>query len=579
MERRQGSPQSHSQQVPLSTVMEETEREGCTSSGYPQRQLVFFEEQGEEESVPVVDEWQVQMECLERREPRASEGAGEREEEEDKAASMKEEEQRSCHIEQQSTAESPIGVEQKIPEDSESAANMGSESSPEEEIEESDNEEAMEPSTDEELRRWRYPGHRELGGEESSIAQEEEDTECTEGGQGERGFCVVKNEKKRDVADHIEPSEVQGRECCMGIVHAGVSRSVKAQEHQEDVESGSEQGQTRSEISSSVPSVQDQRAVGQPTNDRGQGDLENHEADAEQTGELNPHTAIQDPEQQELEETIESSSRREQIESEKSSSPRSVPHQALIDPHTAKQDHNVFEPRTVDQHPLSQTGNIKQENIGEDYEMGEEQTGQPCIADVVEFVMETQREDDPRHIELYINEVDTAQTIINTQISKGDEQKDIEPNREDVVQAVMEIQASTEDNPADTEHHRNYITETLTDHREAGGETEPHAAGKEQGDVEVWIGEVQMGQAHQSEGRGVLKKVTFILEPELINDSAVSEMDTSSESRGETSVSGERILIMAKMTCRWTGACIGFGHFRAGETQRVTYTLDLYGCK
>jgi len=55
------------------------------------------------------------------------------------------------------------------------------------------------------------------------------------------------------------------------------------------------------------------------------------------------------------------------------------------------------------------------------------------------------------------------------------------------------------------------------------------------------------GQTHETqekEGRKSSKKVTFVLEPELINSSAFSESDASMESRAETSLSGEISLRM-----------------------------------
>lgn len=47
------------------------------------------------------------------------------------------------------------------------------------------------------------------------------------------------------------------------------------------------------------------------------------------------------------------------------------------------------------------------------------------------------------------------------------------------------------------------------------------------------------GETRKAEGGASSKKVTFILEPELINDSTLSEASTSMESRAETSMSGE----------------------------------------
>lgn len=62
---------------------------------------------------------------------------------------------------------------------------------------------------------------------------------------------------------------------------------------------------------------------------------------------------------------------------------------------------------------------------------------------------------------------------------------------------------------------------------------------REQGDTVLLTDEEQTDEP-QSEARG-LKKVTFILEPEMINDSALSELDSSSSWKRE-SMSGETCL-------------------------------------
>ena len=56
-------------------------------------------------------------------------------------------------------------------------------------------------------------------------------------------------------------------------------------------------------------------------------------------------------------------------------------------------------------------------------------------------------------------------------------------------------------------------------------------------------------ETHKAVGGESLKKVTFILEPELINDAALSEARTSEESRAETSMSGKT----SKDVCVSTG--------------------------
>ena len=49
----------------------------------------------------------------------------------------------------------------------------------------------------------------------------------------------------------------------------------------------------------------------------------------------------------------------------------------------------------------------------------------------------------------------------------------------------------------------------------------------------------QTEEAQPTDGRGIQKKVSFIMEPELINDSLLSEANTSRESQAESSFSGE----------------------------------------
>ncbi|XP_029910063.1 anillin, actin binding protein 2 isoform X4 [Myripristis murdjan] len=73
--------------------------------------------------------------------------------------------------------------------------------------------------------------------------------------------------------------------------------------------------------------------------------------------------------------------------------------------------------------------------------------------------------------------------------------------------------------------------------RHAATEVEADAVQGPQGNTDRPEHENQTQEVHKVESRGSLRKVTFILEPELITDPTPSETNTSLESRGETSLS------------------------------------------
>ncbi|XP_034389872.1 anillin isoform X2 [Cyclopterus lumpus] len=80
----------------------------------------------------------------------------------------------------------------------------------------------VEPSTDEELRLWRYP----LDEEESIVAGEQEEEECV----GELDSSRVEKGKRGCVVDHSEPSHIQDGESFLGDVFAETASSSEMQE-------------------------------------------------------------------------------------------------------------------------------------------------------------------------------------------------------------------------------------------------------------------------------------------------------------------------------------------------------------
>lgn len=100
---------------------------------------------------------------------------------------------------------------------------------------------------------------------------------------------------------------------------------------------------------------------------------------------------------------------------------------------------------------------------------------------------------------------------------------ELEINIEDVAKAEIES--------SDIDRAQSFNEVQVSDHLLEDEEMEQDAVNERQGVTE---------ETHKAEGGESSKKVTFILEPELINDSTLSEASTSMESRAETpSVSGE----------------------------------------
>ncbi|KAM3870020.1 anillin, actin binding protein 2 [Diretmus argenteus] len=376
---------------------------------------------------------QLQMEW---EEPGTPKGEGQREDKEQeelgshqpKAQSVVE----SLADEDQSVLKLPIGEEQRLlelaleesggKETEKRESTLFSVEEDEEEVGEfSYSEEAIEPSTDEELRIWRYPQDKAYKEGEPTIAEEQDAARCNEEEQGEgESIAVEKAESGSNIAAHGEQSEVQNKECAAGNVHAEVAGSPKTEELKKDMKSRSNE----EHIESQTVCLLDYGAMGQslqPTFNRDQGDVEPHKVDTEHTGDTDLHTVNQD-----------------------------------------------------------------QKDIGHTTEKDQQSK-------------EAQAESVP--VALHRNVVDVAQ-----------------------------VMAESQTNPAETD-----VAQTLTELR--ASEDVPEAVDGGQGNIDGLTHENQTEEARQSEGRGSLKKVTFILEPELINDSTLSERNSSSESRGEASFS------------------------------------------
>ncbi|KAF7650387.1 hypothetical protein LDENG_00126680 [Lucifuga dentata] len=84
-------------------------------------------------------------------------------------------------------------------------------------------EEEIEPSTDEELRVWRYPQDKVYEEGESATAEEERVE-----GQAEQESSRADKERQGGVADHTEVSEIQDRECPVNTGYAEMQEDMKS---------------------------------------------------------------------------------------------------------------------------------------------------------------------------------------------------------------------------------------------------------------------------------------------------------------------------------------------------------------
>lgn len=126
-----------------------------------------------------------------------------------------------------------------------------------------------------------------------------------------------------------------------------------------------------------------------------------------------------------------------------------------------------------------------------------------------------------------------ASPFSNVSQALKDDYTKLESSIIDVAKLKVETLAkSTEGNGSDGD--QCLIEAQVSDHLLKTSEIEQAAVDGSQGVVDRLT-----KNTHESEGGESSKKVTFILEPELINDSTLSETNTSMESRADTSVSGE----------------------------------------
>lgn len=320
-----------------------------------------------------------------------------------------------------------------------------------EEVEEIDgssySEEVIEPSTDEELRLWRYPQDKVYKEEESIIVEEQEEDVCVkEEEEGELESSRVGKEKGGSVAHHSGPSDIQDGECYFGNVSAeiaGVIAEVESESRLDD-------------------SVKDQSTL-----NRDQGNIESCVRCYEEavTGDIDI--------KQDEKDTEGFSTRKDDV---------------------CQQSKEI------------QTVNIKEEDMDLESDRGGpngtvKQTEASPFADVAQALKATQT----GYTEFERNIEDVAKPKVETEAVSSDS---------DGAQCLTEVQ--------------------VPDHLLETEEMEQDAIDERQGVVYGLTGEI-----HSTEGGESSKKVTFILEPELINDSTLSETNTSMESRAETSMSGE----------------------------------------
>ncbi|KAM7396309.1 hypothetical protein PAMP_019358 [Pampus punctatissimus] len=103
------------------------------------------------------------------------------------------------------------------------------------------NDEEIEPSTDEELRLWKYPPDKVCKQEESVIAEDQEEGVCIKEEREESELSRVEKEKGSSADDHSKSSQVQDGECQIGDVSAECFNT------QEDVNPRSKETMTQDE--------------------------------------------------------------------------------------------------------------------------------------------------------------------------------------------------------------------------------------------------------------------------------------------------------------------------------------------
>lgn len=318
-------------------------------------------------------------------------------------------------------------------------------------------EEEIEPSTDEELRLWRYPQHNVYKDEELNIADRQEGMHANE--EEALPLSRVEAESGGHVVADNDHSDTQGDEFDVSTFSAEISGSPELQEDEKV-------GQEADEVESDVKCLDDSLIDQSPLN-RDQENLELFKGcdEGAATEDTNTFTTRQDQK------------------------------------HTEESTHidGVWQYSKE-----SQTVNIKEE----DMDLESVRTAPNTKVKEMEVSSFS----------------DVAQVLKDTQTGNTD----VERKDEDVAQ--LETKTYVEPSDIDTHVAAQSVTEAKTsEHMLETEEMEQEAVDEGKG-VKHGLTE----ETHRAEGRESSKKVTFILEPELINDT-----NNSVESRTETSTSGE----------------------------------------
>lgn len=310
-------------------------------------------------------------------------------------------------------------------------------------------EEGIEPSTDEELRLWRYPQHNVYKDEELNIADRQEGTKDEEEA---LTLSRVEKESGGHVVNDSDHSDTQGGDFDLSNVSVEIGL--------EDDKAGPEADEFESDVKCVDDSMKDQSPL-----NRDQENIESYKG-------CNEGAATED-----------------------------------TDTFTTRQDQKQTEEHThvddVCQHSKEiQTVNIKEEDMDlESVRTGPNSTEKQMEASPFSDVTRVLKETQTGHTDVQRKAEVVAQLDTKTYA-------DIDAHG--AAQSVTEAQTS--------EH----ILETEEMEQEAVDEGKSVTDG------------LTEEETHKAEGRESSKKVTFILEPELINDT-----NNSAESRTETSTSGE----------------------------------------
>lgn len=317
-------------------------------------------------------------------------------------------------------------------------------------------EDEIEPSTDEELKFWRYPQDNVCMEEESKMGEQEEYMRAKEE-EGQLESSRVENEKGGSAAHDSEDSDIWDSECYLANVSADIVGSFETQEDEKPIPEEDELRQG---------SCLDDSVKDQLTSNKDQGNIQSCNEGA-LGGDMHIFSIKQDKKDTE--------------------------------PGNHRDD-------VCQQSKAVQTVSIKEEDMD--------------------------LESDGSRPNSIVKETRASPLAIVAQALNDDYTK-LETNIKDVAKLKLETLAkSTEGDGSDGDQ---CLTEVqVSDHLLETKEMEQAAVGRSQGVVDGLT-----ENTHESEGGESSKKVTFVLEPELINDSTLSETNISMESRADTSVSGE----------------------------------------